>query len=701
MSMFPHQKLDWNLRRLEKRTEEAPDDAAARVELASASASKAMFHEGGEVWFNKALTHARRVLQSDPTNAAALVVAGLSLVELDRLDPAERHLDEAQKLANERGDTHLALGLLLQKKGDRGGALRELELACRLAPDAWEAHATLGRMLGERAEHADDPAMSKRLTERSQFHVIRALQLGPSPSQTPPLLLDLGLSTLRAGRLDEAHRIFQRLLEHDKYKSKARQYLGMTLYHLGKYKNAILFLRQHLEDRPDAAPIWARIGMCHLHLGEVEKAREACNRALAIEPDDLQAKWTLGCALLEEGKTDDAVRLFRDILHEAPDHLPAYRELVQLRVQDRDQRWLIAALRSEVAQYDRLPLRAAGAERKRDRRAPVPEVQPRRFVRERVKAVIRGLGELEDARRTKGETVAPEDELIRVLLDAMDLCTDEGLRFLLWDAALEAMASGRAQKVADKLKEPGRGYGAAAGRDALVLASILPEPLLVRGLQIEEDDLKRAAVDRHGPAKDVAGHRSNVDRERQEARAWQALLLLGVAVRGTRSGKNLLMRWASDADQDLADAARAGLAMHGDQGAIDRLRERARPRGAEHLVDALVAWNSPSEQRFQVHPVSDDEVAVCTCCGKRAGEVAHLIAGENAVLCTNCATQIARERRELTQEDPNLGCELCGRTNLEARAVYLFHDTVVCATCVDYTLGLLEREEIDRYLATV
>ncbi len=700
--MFPHHKLDWNLHRLERRADEAPDDAVARADLAAACISRAMFHDGGEVWYNKALTHARRVLQSDPTHAAALVIAGLALVELDRLDPAERHLDEAQKLAAERGDTHLALGLLLEKKQDRAGALRELELACRLSPDAWEAHATLGRMLGKRAGHADDPAMAKRLGERSQYHVIRALQLGPSPAQTPPLLLDLGLSTLRAGRLDEAHRIFQRLLEHKDYKSKARQYLGVTLYHLGRYKNAILFLRQHLEDRPDNAGVWARIGMCHLHLGEVDKAREACNRALAIEPDDLQAKWTLGSALLEEGKQDEAMRLFRDILHESPDHVAAYQELVRLRTLDRDQRWLVDALRQEVAGYDRQPLRALGNERKRDRRAPPPEVQPRKIVRERIKIIIQALGELEDLRRARGaESGAGEADLVRVLIDAMDLCTDEGLRFSLWDAALDAMASSKAQKVAEKLKEPGVGYSAAAGRDALVLAGILPEPLLVRGLQIEEDDLKRAAVDRNGPARDVAAHRSNVERERQEARAWQSLLLLAVAVRGSRTGKNLLMRWASDADQELADAARAGLAMFGDPGAIDRLRERARARGAEHLLESLLGWNPTSEQRFQVHPVSDDRAAACTLCQKRTGEVAQMIAGEHATLCANCATQIARERRDLASADPNLHCALCGRTNLEARAVYVLRETPVCATCVDYTLGLMEREEIDRYLATV
>src|SRR5690606_26307826 len=96
----------------------------------------------------------------------------------------------------------------------------------------------------------------------------------------------------------------------------------------------------------------------YLHLGEVVKAREACNRALAIEPADLQARWTLGCALLEEGRTDEAVRLFREILADAPDHTQAFTELVRIRRDARDTPWLRRALRSEVSRYDRLPVTA-------------------------------------------------------------------------------------------------------------------------------------------------------------------------------------------------------------------------------------------------------------------------------------------------------------------------------------------------------
>jgi len=62
---------------------------------------------------------------------------------------------------------------------------------------------------------------------------------------------------------------------------------------------------------------------------------------------------------------------------------------------------------------------------------------------------------------------------------------------------------------------------------------------------------------------------------------------------------------------------------------------------------------------------------------------------------------IARARRTLVTEDPNQDCRLCGQTLLDSRAVYAHRGTPVCADCLDRSLGLLEREEVDRYLATV
>lgn len=678
--MFPHHKLEWNTSRLEKAVAELPDDPSTRLEYAQHAISRALFHDGGEMWFNKALTAARRVLQYDPGNPGAGVIAGLALVGLERLDHAAQYLDEVVRTSPERADVHLGLGLLHEGLRDYHSAVKEFEAACRYGADSWETHWHLGRTLSERAELLGS---SKRLLERSQFHVVRALQLDPPIEATGPMWFQLGVGCLKAQRWDEAYRLFSKLADHRAWKAKAGYFLGISSFHLGRYKNAVLHLRQHLEHQPEHPAVWSRIAMAYLHLGEIAKAREACNRALAVEPGNLQARWTLGCALLEEQRVEDAVKAFKEILEDAPDHVPAFSELVRIRKDTGDQKWLRKALRSEVAVHDRLP--AASSREDPTSGAPV-RMEPRKATRDRIQVLLDAMAE------GGGETA-------KSLLECMDLTVDEGLRFYLWEAALDRVARDRAASVGSALEKPGTAFGANAGREILILAPAVPEKRLTQGLQIAEEDLKRAAVDRHGHARDVAVHRKAIEEEREAARAWQALLLIALSAHDTRSVRNLLLRWVNDADPELGDAARTALALLGDEAAREALRPTAKKKKVEAVLDQMIRLVKAPEVKATLRPVGDDEPQHCSTCGRRPPEAEHMLAGASAVMCSHCFTDVARQRRSLQSDDPGLACALCRQTLLESRAVYVYRGIPVCADCVEHSLGLVEREVVERWLA--
>jgi tetratricopeptide (TPR) repeat protein len=673
--MLPHDKLDWTLSRLERHLEGQPDDTAARTDLAVAALSRAWFHDGGEMWFNRALTEARRVLHHDPASARALVVAGAALAGLDRREPAARYLDEAVRAAPENPLARLALAELHLHRGERHQAVRELEFACREAPDAWEPHARLGLLLRGRAETLGHPP---RVLERAQFHLVRAVELGPSAAWRPRLLLELALACLQTGRLSDAHKLLARLQDHADFRARARYHLGIVAMHMGKYKNAVLSLRQHLQSHGDNPHVHARIATCYLHLGEVTKAREACNRALALDPGHLDARWTLGCALLEEDRLEEAVRLFREILRDAPQHTPAFAELVRIRRDARDAGWLGQALRTEVDLFDRLPLEAEGP--------GGATVQPRAATRRRIRLLVAALTEV-------------AEDPVSDLLDAVGLTTDEGLRAELWEAALEALGQQHAHQALRWLQDPGRWFGVDRGHEVLAVAPALPETALKRGLQLSEEDLQRAAVDRHGPARDVGTHRRRVESERDAARAWQALLLLALADRGSDTARSLLLRWTAEADEALATAARTGLALMGDDHALAALRRQAVPAGAGTAVDALTAALAPADDLGMPRPVSDDEDLTCATCGRRSGEVDHMMAGRDLAVCDRCLGTIARRRAELVTDDPTLRCALTGRGLVESRELYVFQGVPIAAEVVDRSLGLAEREAVDRFLA--
>lgn len=744
MSLFPHQKLDWNLARLEKYLDEHPTDLDVRLEFAGACLSRAAFHQGGEPWFEKALNQARQgsSSMSDPRAPAALVIIGACLIGLDRLDAARKHLDDAARLDPSRADVHYVFGLWHQaarrtKPAERKSpgpdhdghdrqAIRAVENACRLAPDAWEPHALLAMLLWELGATGSspwgrrssggatgEPTRAPRMLERSQYHTVRALELGPAADHQAGLLFHLAVTCLHASptnrvvgppgtagssRLEAANKLFTRLVDEEPYRDRAQYYLGLVNYQFGRYKNAILYLRQHLDHTPDRgttgdrARVLARIGMAYLQLDEVVKAREACNKALALEPTDVSARWTLGCALAEEGREDEALRAFKDILEDAPDHAPAFVELVRLRKQRGDVSWLRAALRAEVKGFDRLPVSIQDPGAKPSGSGDGP-IHPRASTRDRITTIVSALREVD------------EEGAVAATLDVMDLTTDESLRFQLWDSVLDHVTAIRSRRVIEGLAEPGRLFSAKVGREILALAQALPEPLLTRALQIDEEDLRRAAVDRHGPARDVADHRRAVDAERREARAWQALLLLAIASHGNRASRNLLVRWAAEADADLADAARAALVMLGDEESAQVLARRARARGAGNLVEAMLAQvgapgSAPTASHGTVRPLGEGEDRTCSTCSRRPSEVAHMMVGGEHAICNLCLAEIALHRRELETDDPEKVCALSGRGTFETAAMYVFHDLPICREVVDHGLGLLEREAVDRFITS-
>lgn len=698
--MFPHDKLDWNLSRLEQRLAESPDPLA-RIAYAKACLSKGRFHAGGDGWFNEALTQARRVLHREAEDADALAIAGLSLVLLDRAEAAHRYLDDAARLEGEHPFVLMALGEAAIQAHDPERATECFEALCRVSPESWEAHMLLGRLLARRAHAvADDPDVEQgrtpaaqaarrmvlRYVEHAQFHLVRALQLGPSPHEAASLTRDLAVLCLDADRTADGQRLLMRLLDEPRYRAEARYHLGRVAASTGKHKKAVLYFRQHLDERGEpSAEVWARIGASYLHLREPGHAREACHRALAIDPGDLEARWILGSALILEGESDEAVRVFRELLELAPDHHDAFAEIVRLRTQADDVRWLRQALRSEAAVYDRLPVRA---ERPDPRRRHLVEIAPRQCTRARIDVVLQGLGRA-------------DPDVAEAVLGCLDLTTDEGLRFRLWEGVLELLAARRAGQVADQLAEPGRHYGSAAGRDVLTLAHLLPEDKLVQGLGVREEDLRQAAVERHGPAEGVVSHRRNIDRERAEARAWQALILLAIASRRSASARNLLVRWASDADEELAVAARAGLALTGDEDATTTFLALSDEHGLGHLAEQATSSTAPRQGPEPARLVTDRDDLRCATCGRSGGQVSHMITGHGLAVCNVCLGTVHERRSELRSRDPDVRCALTGATLLDTAALYLYQGVPLSSDVVEQSLGHEEREAIASYLAAL
>jgi tetratricopeptide (TPR) repeat protein len=666
-SVLPHAKLDWTVSKLEETVFEQPENLDARLDLSRCLLSRGWMHAGGDTDCSAALAGARRVLQDDPTVVEALVIAGAALVGMDRPEAAEKYLTQAIAADADRPDLNLALGALAGALGESGRAVRFYEVACRAAPDAWETHLLLGRAL-LLFSRTQDP---RRLVERASYHFVRAMRLEPTPDQHPRLLRDMGICCMMTGRSKEAQRFFIRLRENPDHAAMAKFHLGQVAYEAGKYNNAVQHFRAYLRERPDDCNVLARMAMAFFQMGDFNKARAACNQALLVDPEHLQARYALGCTLLEEGDAAEATKVFRETLADHPEHMPSYVEMVRTRRHTQDASWLVNALQTEVGTFDRLP--------------PGGKVDSRGVTRQRISTV---LEELHD--------VGPS--MLATVLGSIDRTQDEGLRFQLWESACTMVLGAVADAAASRLREPSNHYGPGLGLEALSAAAVLPESVLTAGLKLDEADLKKAAVDRHAPADDVGAHRENIATERKRARAYQALLLLAIGVRRSTSGKALLARWAVDADSDLAAAAWAGLAMYGEPIATAKLAATAKDTGANAQVERFLSYVVPPTKSAAPQKVEQADSTRCSTCGRCSSEVGYMMSGSNAVICDHCVIQIGQHRKSLLA-DEHATCSLCRRSHFEARGVYTYNGVEICSECLDLSLGQLEREEVDRFLA--
>jgi len=226
----------------------------------------------------------------------------------------------------------------------------------------------------------------------------------------------------------------------------------------------------------------------------------------------------------------------------------------------------------------------------------------------------------------------------------------------------------------------------------------VPETVLVQGLVLDDAALRRATVDRHGPAHDVTSHRKNLDYERDQARAYQALLLLAIGVRRSASGRALLRKWAEAADPELATAAWAALAMYGEPEASRMIHERAVVLGKTDAVDRLLAQVLPPTAAQKPRRISDGEGACCTTCGRDSQQVTHMITGGQTVICDRCVLRVSQNRATMTAPD-DACCGLCCASPFETSGLYRVNQIDICSDCLQLSLGLLEREEVDSFLA--
>ena len=156
---------------------------------------------------------------------------------------------------------------------------------------------------------------------RTQKRVRRAATADPQAA------LAVAVDHHRAGRLQEAERLYRRLLEDDPDHADANHLLGVIALQTGADEAARELIERAVGRDPDVADYHGNLGLALQALGRLDEAAESFARALRLNPRFAAAHNNLGNVLKAQGRMDEAEAAYRRAIEVAPDYAEAHGNL--------------------------------------------------------------------------------------------------------------------------------------------------------------------------------------------------------------------------------------------------------------------------------------------------------------------------------------------------------------------------------------
>lgn len=692
--MNPENRHDWKIQRLEQRARRADAPPDLILDLAEAYFQKGYYYGRGDAWFRRATETAEAVVTAHGPSARGCNILANACYGLGDHDSAERWYGAAIDADPSDSLAHVGLGNLHKQRGNNGRAIDAFARAAELDPDLWQAHYNLGGALYAEARERDFKGADD-LMERAIYHLVTALRLRPFESFVGNIYKDLGELFLHTRQYKYARRFFTRLVQHVEYGPIAHYYLGLTHFSMGRYNNAIHHYREFLKAEPDSALAWSKIGLAHLELGEWERAREACEHALELEPGNMLARFSLGCIDLDQQLFSQAEERFTAILDDAVDYFPAYVELVKSHYLRNDFGWLFTQLRAEISAFEAEDSFDGGRQYYKG---------PRGRARRKIDVLLAQIQEV-------------GVDAFASLAEIVEEVTTDSLRFQIWEQLYDLSRRNKVEQVLSKLDESGQHFGRRLGRTVLLLSQYLPEDAITDAFHVDEEALKRRAQANKATGSDLTAYLAALDEVRGELKDYQAYLLLALAVKGTPSAEDFLADHFDSDDAELAAASGLSLLFYGSDRAIRRLREEADslPEGQADklraLIDLGVSRTEAAEKVIDLKDASrrlEDRPArrhrgtprqSCTVCGRENDQVDRLMSGNGVYICNLCVSWIHQHRGEQCQPDrEDHVCSFCNASVFEVQGMYSARELLICNRCLDTSVRMLAKEEVDRFL---
>jgi protein O-GlcNAc transferase len=194
--------------------------------------------------YQTARTALEQLTASDPQNAEAHFMLGLTYFNLSEYDNARASFAQALKLEPERAAAvHHNLGVLAYQTGEMETAVTEFEAALAADPNDPDSHYQLGATYLQIAIATSDLTYLQRA--ETEFEQVLALAPGK-----PEALVGLGTLYLNQNKIAEAIELLEQAVQNNPELREALFALGMAYFARGDTASAKETLQQFLDTQP-------------------------------------------------------------------------------------------------------------------------------------------------------------------------------------------------------------------------------------------------------------------------------------------------------------------------------------------------------------------------------------------------------------------------------------------------------------------
>ncbi len=242
------------------------------------------------------------VLEENPEHPRVAATYA-QLIEMRRGENAAAEQRLRQALAR---DPYLVvawrlLGEVLERLGRLPEALESYRSGLERRPDEQQLHARTGLLLARTGGGKE-----------AEMHLREAIRLSPEPQSE--LRVALGGWLSEQGRVEEAERELEKVLEREPRHPGARNNRAIAFYRTGRAEEAIAELEAIVADFPRHADAHNNLAAIAVERRDWPAAERHARRTLELDPRQAEGWNNLGVALEEQGRPADAETAYRRAL---------------------------------------------------------------------------------------------------------------------------------------------------------------------------------------------------------------------------------------------------------------------------------------------------------------------------------------------------------------------------------------------------